>query len=161
MDCWYTLRYASLKLMLWFENPSVAGPEFWDKRKCRRPKRERRRYVSEAAPRFGNLCVYEPSALWKKPSASSKKTFWFSEETFWFAEEAFRFVVEMCILERHSMLDQIEMECRLICGSNKSTKGLQPPVESDCGGLQKKTTMSTMFSFEQKSWGLCKTWTLD
>ena len=44
------------------------------KRKCRSPKRERGRYVSEAAPRFGNLCVYEPSALRKKPSASLEKT---------------------------------------------------------------------------------------
>jgi len=66
--------------MPWFENPSVVGPEFRDKRKRGRPKRERgrskrerRRYVSEAAPRFGNLCVYEPSALRKKPSDSRKK----------------------------------------------------------------------------------------
>ena len=56
-------------------NPSVAGPEFRDKHKGGRPKRERERskrergrYISEAAPRFGNLCVYEPSALRKKPS---------------------------------------------------------------------------------------------
>ena len=34
-----------------------------------------RRSVSEAAPCFGNLCVYEPSALWKKPSDSLKKPF--------------------------------------------------------------------------------------
>jgi len=47
-----------------------------------------------------------------------------------------------------AMLDQIEMECRLICGSNKSTKGLQPPVESDCGGLQKKTTMYVLICTE-------------
>ena len=33
------------------------------------------RSVSEAAPRFRNLCVYEPSTLWKKPSASLEKTF--------------------------------------------------------------------------------------
>ena len=91
------IRYASLKLMLRFENPSVAGPEFQDKRKCGRPKcergrskRERRRYVSKAAPRFGNLCVYEPSALRKKPSDSSEKTFWFSEEAFRFAAESRR-----------------------------------------------------------------------
>ena len=52
-----------------FENPSIAGPEFRDKRKRGRPKRERGRskrergrYVSEAAPRFGNLCVYKPSS---------------------------------------------------------------------------------------------------
>jgi len=58
-----------------FENPSVAGPDFRDKCKRGRPKRkrgrskrERGRYVSEAAPHFGNLCVYEPSALRKKPS---------------------------------------------------------------------------------------------
>ena len=76
------VRYASLKLMPQFENPSVAGPEFRDKRKRGRPKRERgrskrerERYVSEAAPRFGNLCVYEPSALRKKPSDSSEKSF--------------------------------------------------------------------------------------
>jgi len=63
-----------------FENPSVAGPEFRDKRKRGRPKCERgrskrecRRYVSKAALRFGNLCVYEPSALRKKPSDSQKK----------------------------------------------------------------------------------------
>ena len=63
-----------------FENPSVAGPEFRDKRKRGRPKRERGRskrergiYVSEAAPRFGNLCAYEPSALRKKPSILRKK----------------------------------------------------------------------------------------
>ena len=63
-----------------FENPSVAGPEFRDKRKRGRPKRERGRskrergrYVSEAAPRFGNLCVYEPSAIRKKPSDFRKK----------------------------------------------------------------------------------------
>ena len=77
---WSGLRYVSLKLMPRFENPSVAGPEFRDKRKCGRPKcehgrskREHGRYVSEAAPRFGNLCVYEPSALWKKLSDSRKK----------------------------------------------------------------------------------------
>ena len=47
-----------------FENPSVAGPEFRDKRKRGRPKRERGRskrergrYISEAAPRFGNVCT--------------------------------------------------------------------------------------------------------
>ena len=58
------IRYASLKLMPRFENPSVAGPEFRDKRKRGRPKRERGRskrergrYVSEAAPRFGNVCT--------------------------------------------------------------------------------------------------------
>jgi len=69
------LRYASLKLMPQFENPSVAGPELRDKRKRGRPRCERGRskckrgrYVSEAAPRFGNLCVYEPSALQKKLS---------------------------------------------------------------------------------------------
>ena len=52
-----------------FENPSVAGPEFRDKRKRGRPKRERRRskrergrYVSEAALRFGNLCAVR---IWK------------------------------------------------------------------------------------------------
>jgi len=73
-----------------FENPSVAGPEFRNKHKRGRPKREHRRYVSEAAPRFGNLCVYEPSALRKKPSDSSGKTFRFSEEAFRFSEEAFR-----------------------------------------------------------------------
>ena len=74
------LRYASLKLMPQFENPSIAGPEFRDKHKRGRPKCERGRskckrgrYVSEAAPRFGNLCVYEPSALQKKPSDSSEK----------------------------------------------------------------------------------------
>ena len=33
------------------------------------------RFISEAAPRFGNLCVYEPSALQKKPSASSEESF--------------------------------------------------------------------------------------
>jgi len=33
------------------------------------------RSVSEAAPHFGNLCVYEPSALRKKPSTSSEETF--------------------------------------------------------------------------------------
>ena len=66
----------------------IAGPEFRDKRKCGRPKRERGRskrergrskhergrYLSEVAAHFGNLCVYEPSALRKKPSDSSKKT---------------------------------------------------------------------------------------
>ena len=31
------------------------------------------RSVSEAALRFGNLCVYEPSTLQKKPSADSRK----------------------------------------------------------------------------------------
>ena len=106
------IRYASLKLMPRFENPSVAGPEFRDKRKRGRPKRERGRskrergrYVSEAAPRFENLCVYEPSALQKKPSDSSEKTFRFSEEAFRFSEEAFRFAAESCrkrISERRS-----------------------------------------------------------
>ena len=33
------------------------------------------RSVSEAALRFGNLCVYKPSTLRKKPSASSEETF--------------------------------------------------------------------------------------
>ena len=87
--------------MLRFRNPSIAGLEFQDKHKCRRPKRECgrpkcdcRRYVSEAAPCFGNLCVYIPSTLRKKPSASLEKTFRFSEEAFWFVEEAFRFVAE-------------------------------------------------------------------
>jgi len=68
------------KLMPRFGNPSVAGPEFWDKCKCRRPKRERGRlkreggrYVSKATLHFGNLCVYDPSALWKKPSSFWKK----------------------------------------------------------------------------------------
>jgi len=99
------IRYTSLKLMPRFENPSAAGPEFWDKRKRGRPKRKcgrskhkRGRYVSEAAPRFGNLRVYEPSALRKKPSD-------FSEKTFQFSEEAFQFAVESChkrILERRS-----------------------------------------------------------
>ena len=91
------IRYASLKLMPRFENPSVAGPEFRDKRKrgrpkreCGRSKRERGRYVSEAAPRFGNLCVYEPSALRKKPSDSLEKTFRFSEEAFRFVAESRR-----------------------------------------------------------------------
>ena len=91
------LRYASLKLMPRFENPSDAGPEFRDKRKrgrpkreCGRSKRERGRYVSEAAPRFGNLCVYEPSALRKKPSDSLEKTFRFSEEAFRFVAESRR-----------------------------------------------------------------------
>ena len=53
------LQYTSLKLMPRFGNPSVAGPEFRDKRKHRRPKRERGRlkrergrYVSKAALRF-------------------------------------------------------------------------------------------------------------
>jgi len=97
------IQYASL--MPRFKNPSVAGPEFRDKRKRRRPKcergrskREHGRYVSEAAPRFGNLCVYEPSALRKKPSD-------YSEKTFRFSEEAFRFAAELChkrISERHS-----------------------------------------------------------
>jgi len=64
-----------------FENPSVAGPEFRDKRKRGRSKRERGRYVSEAAPRFGNLCVHEPSALRKKPSDSSEETFRFAAES--------------------------------------------------------------------------------
>jgi len=43
--CWWTpgnkaiyIQYASLKLMPRFRNPSVAGPEFRDKRKCGRPK---------------------------------------------------------------------------------------------------------------------------
>ena len=74
----------------------VAGPEFRDKHKRGRPKRERGRskrerggYVSEAAPRFGNLCVYEPSALRKKPSNSSEKTFRIAEKAFRFSEEAF------------------------------------------------------------------------
>ena len=76
------LRYASLKLMPRFGNPSVTGPEFRDKCKrgrpkheCRRPKRERERYVSKAALHFENLCVYDPSALRKKPSVSSEKNF--------------------------------------------------------------------------------------
>ena len=63
-----------------FKNPSVAGPEFRDKRQRGRPKhehgrskREHGRYVSKAASHFGNLCVYEPSTLWKKPSDSSEK----------------------------------------------------------------------------------------
>jgi len=112
MCCAYSIRYASLKLMPRFENPSVAGPEFRDKRKRGRPKcergrskREYGRYVSEAAPRFGNLCVYEPSALQKKPSDSSENTFRLSEEAFRFSEEAFRFVAESCrkrISERRS-----------------------------------------------------------
>jgi len=78
----FTLQYASLKLMPRFENPSVAVPEFRDKHKRGRPKRERGRskrecgrYVGEAAPRFRNLCVYEPSALRMKPSDSSEKNF--------------------------------------------------------------------------------------
>jgi len=108
MNIWY----ASLKLMPRFENLSVAGPEFRDKRKRGRPKRERgrskrdrRRYVSGAAACFGNLCVYEPSALRKKPSDSSKTTFWFSDEAFQFSEEVFRFASESCrkrISERRS-----------------------------------------------------------
>ena len=84
-----------------FENPSVAGPEFRDKRKRGRPKCERRRskrkrgrYVNEAALRFGNLCVYETSALRKKPSDSSEITSQFLEEAFRFSEEAFRFAAE-------------------------------------------------------------------
>ena len=84
-----------------FENPSVAGPEFRDKRKRGRPKCERRRskrkrgrYVNEAAQRFGNLCVYETSALRKKPSDSSEITSQFLEEAFRFLEEAFRFAAE-------------------------------------------------------------------
>ena len=32
------------------------------------------RSVSEAAPHYGNLCVYEHSTLWKKPSASLEET---------------------------------------------------------------------------------------
>ena len=74
-----TIWYASLKLVPRFRNPSIAGPEFRDKRKCGRPKRKcgrpkckRRRYVSEAALHFGNLCVYELSAHRTKPSASWK-----------------------------------------------------------------------------------------
>ena len=61
-------------------------------------------YYSEAAARFGNLCVYEPSALRKKPSDSSKKLR-FSDEAFQFSEEAFRFAAESRrkrILERRS-----------------------------------------------------------
>ena len=73
--------------MTQFENPSVAEPEFQDKRK-------RGRYVSEAALRFENLCVYEPSALQKKPSDSSEKTFQFLEEAFRYSEEAFQFAAE-------------------------------------------------------------------
>ena len=49
--------------------------------------------VSEAVPRFGNLCVYKPSALQKKPSMSSEETLLFLEEVFQFAE-AFWFVVQ-------------------------------------------------------------------
>ena len=41
--------------------------------KCGRPKHKHRRYISKAAPCFGILCVYKPSALRKKPSTSSKK----------------------------------------------------------------------------------------
>ena len=48
-----------------------------------------RRSVSKAAPHFGNLCVYEPSALRKKPSASSEETFQLSEEAFRFAQMHF------------------------------------------------------------------------
>jgi len=77
-----------------FENPYVAGHEFRDKNKRGRPKCERGRYVSKAAPRSGNLCVYEPSALQKKPSDSSEKNFRFSEEAFQFSEEAFWFAAE-------------------------------------------------------------------
>ena len=42
------------------------------------------RSVSEAALRFGNLCVHL-STLQKKPYASSEETFWFLEEAFQFA----------------------------------------------------------------------------
>ena len=35
--------------------------------------------ISKAAPRFGNLYLYKPSALQKKPSASSEETFRFAE----------------------------------------------------------------------------------
>ena len=45
------------------------------KRSSGRCKRSPGRSVSEAAPRFGNLCVFKPSALRKKPSASSEETF--------------------------------------------------------------------------------------
>ena len=44
------------------------------------------RSISEAASRFRNLCVYEPSALRKKPL---EETFRFLEEAFQFVEEAF------------------------------------------------------------------------
>ena len=45
------------------------------KRSSGRRKRSPGRSVSEAAPRFGNLCVFKPSALRKKPSASLEETF--------------------------------------------------------------------------------------
>ena len=45
------------------------------KRISGRRKRSPGRSVSEAALRFGNLCVFKPSALRKKPSASSEETF--------------------------------------------------------------------------------------
>ena len=63
------------------------------------------RSVSEAAPRFENLCVYNPSTLRKKPSTSSEETFRFSEEAFRFVEEAFQFAIQLrckCISEKHS-----------------------------------------------------------
>jgi len=45
------------------------------KRSYGRRKRSPGRSVSEAASRFGNLCVFKPSVLQKKPSASSEETF--------------------------------------------------------------------------------------
>ena len=60
------------------------------------------RSVSEAAPRFRNLCVYEPSALRKKPSMSKKETLQFSEEAFWFVAETCRKCIsERCFELRH------------------------------------------------------------
>ena len=59
-----------------------------------RHKRSSGRSVNKAAPRFRNLCVYEPSALRKKPSASLEETLRFSEEVFQFVEEAFQFAAE-------------------------------------------------------------------
>ena len=97
----------SLKMTRVFENPSVAVLLFCYKRSSGRHKRSFGRSVSEAAPHFGNLCVYKPSSLGKKPSASSEETLWFSEEAFRFAEEAFQFAVEMRrkhISERRSEL---------------------------------------------------------
>ena len=45
--------------------------------------------VSKAAPCLRNVCVYEPTALWRKPSI-------YSVETFQFLEEAFRFAAQLC-----------------------------------------------------------------
>ena len=43
------------------------------KRRSRRHKCSSGRSISEAAPCYGNLCVYEPSALRKKPTYFRKK----------------------------------------------------------------------------------------